>query len=93
VRLGAQLYLIEIKVLRRSRNAGEPGAGDHAASARDEGDGDARPSRTNPALAQLRARNYAAKYRGESGVAVHELGLVFCPRLRNLIQANWAKVT
>jgi hypothetical protein len=93
VRLGAQLYLIEIKVLRRSRNAGKPGAGDHAASARDEGDGDARPSRTNPALAQLRARNYAAKYRGESGVAVHELGLVFCPRLRNLIQANWAKVT
>jgi len=84
VRLGAQIYLIEIKVLRRGSVAGGDvaGGGDAAPST---------PSRPNPALAQIRARNYAAKYRGEPGVSVHELGLVFCPRLRSLIQADWAR--
>ena len=43
----------------------------------------------NPALEQIVARNYAAKYRGEPGKAVHELGLVFSRTTRNLIQADW----
>jgi hypothetical protein len=42
----------------------------------------------NPALDRIVARNYAAKYRGESGKVVHELGLIFSRATRNLIQAG-----
>ena len=44
----------------------------------------------NPALEQVRTRNYAEKYRGEPGKTVHELGLVFSRSQRNLIRADWA---
>jgi len=39
----------------------------------------------NPALDQIRNRNYAAKYRGEEGKIIHEVGLVFSRNKRNLI--------
>lgn len=44
----------------------------------------------NPALAQIKARKYAEKYRGEQGKTVHEVGLVFSKLTRNLIQADWS---
>ena len=43
----------------------------------------------NPALDQIIERDYAAKYRGETGKTVHEMGLVFSSTQRNLIGADW----
>jgi hypothetical protein len=39
----------------------------------------------NPALAQIIARDYAAKYRGQAGLTVHEIGAIFSRQTRNLI--------
>ena len=43
----------------------------------------------NPALVQIRVRDYSAKYRGLPGRGLFELGLVFDSQERNLIQADW----
>ncbi|WP_353258014.1 ATP-binding protein [Prochlorothrix hollandica] len=43
----------------------------------------------NPALEQLQQRQYASKYRGQPGKAVHEVGLVFSEAKRGLLQADW----
>ncbi|HPB76295.1 MAG TPA: PD-(D/E)XK nuclease domain-containing protein, partial [Chromatiaceae bacterium] len=47
------------------------------------------PAATNPALAQIRARDYSAKYRGLPGRGLFELGLVFDRQDRTLVQADW----
>ncbi len=39
----------------------------------------------NPALKQIQEKGYAEKYRGRAGVMVHEVGLVFSRKLRNLL--------
>ncbi len=39
----------------------------------------------NPALKQIQDMGYADKYRGETGVTVHELGLLFSKKSKNLI--------
>jgi hypothetical protein len=41
------------------------------------------------ALDQIREMDYAAKYRGEPGRTVHEVGLVFSRAQRNLVKADW----
>ncbi|NVZ08928.1 ATP-binding protein [Allochromatium humboldtianum] len=46
----------------------------------------------NPALAQIRARGYSAKYRGLPARGLFEVGLVFDPDARNLIQGDWVAV-
>ena len=46
----------------------------------------------NPALAQIRARGYSAKYRGLPAKGLIELGLVFDAGARNLVQAHWRQV-
>jgi hypothetical protein len=46
----------------------------------------------NPALAQIQARGYSAKYRGLSNKGLFEVGLVFDPQVRNLTQADWVAV-
>jgi hypothetical protein len=51
---------------------------------------DGATSDDNPALAQIVARQYAAKYRGEPGKQVHELGFIFSRSLRGLVRADWA---
>ncbi len=43
----------------------------------------------NPALEQIIARQYAEKYRRQTGQRVHELGLVFSRTQRGLIKADW----
>ncbi len=65
VRLGKNVYVMEIKVIKESDI-------DH-----------------NPALDQVQKMDYARKYRGEPGVMVHELGLVFSRAERNVIRADW----
>ena len=50
-------------------------------------DGDS--SDDNPALTQIVARQYAAKYLGEPGKHVHELGFLFSRSLRGLVRADW----
>jgi len=95
VMLGAQLYLIEIKVerdaaeLQTSGGAAAPhlGLNQQAADSKSSN-----PRRPNRALEQIRARDYSAKYRGEPGKSVHELGLIFCSKQRNIIQADWIKL-
>jgi len=42
----------------------------------------------NPALQQIRKKRYAEKYRGKVGIQVHELGLVFSRKLRNLLKCD-----
>jgi hypothetical protein len=46
----------------------------------------------NPALAQIQARGYSAKYRGQPGKGLFEVGLVFGRAERNLVQADWRAV-
>jgi hypothetical protein len=49
------------------------------------------PRRENPALAQIQARGYSAKYRGLPSKGLIELGLIFDRRARNLVRADWAQ--
>jgi len=49
-------------------------------------------ARSNPALEQIRARDYSEKYRGEPGKGLFEVGLVFSSEMRNLVQADWVDV-
>jgi hypothetical protein len=46
----------------------------------------------NPALAQIQARGYSAKYRGLPSKGLIELGLIFDRLERNLARADWASV-
>ena len=50
------------------------------------------PGDANPALAQIQARGYSVKYRGQPGKGLFEVGLVFSSAERNLIQADWHRV-
>ncbi|MFO7913451.1 MAG: ATP-binding protein [Desulfotignum sp.] len=70
VQLGSHIYIMEIKVVDA-----DPGKDKQIT-----GDPD-----TNPALAQIRRKKYADKYRGRAGIEVHEVGLVFSRKLRNLL--------
>ena len=54
--------------------------------------GPADPGGVNPALAQIQARGYSAKYRGAHGKGLFEVGLVFGRAERNLVQADWRAV-
>jgi hypothetical protein len=47
----------------------------------------------NPALEQIQAKGYSEKYRGQANRGLFELGLVFGRAERNLIQADWEKLT
>jgi len=42
----------------------------------------------NPALEQIKQRQYAAKYQG-SGKTVFQVGLIFNTQVRNLVQMDW----
>ncbi len=99
VKLADYIYVIEIKVRQRT----SPGWSASAAREQtlQEGESGTRtgapttppgspsPPATNPALAQIRARDYSAKYRGLPGRGLFELGLVFDSQDRNLVQADW----
>jgi hypothetical protein len=85
VKLAGFIYCIEIKVARGSGAARPPGA-DAADAEQTAGAAD------NPALAQIRARGYSAKYRGLAARGLIELGLVFDPQARNLVQGDWVAV-
>ena len=52
----------------------------------------AHPGGANPALAQIQSRGYSAKYRGQPGKGLFEVGLVFGRAERNLVQADWRAV-
>lgn len=43
----------------------------------------------NSALEQIKNMGYAKKYRGQKGVAVHEVGLVFSKAESNLVKFDW----
>lgn len=77
VKLEGFVYVIEIK-LRRGNNPPAPDSAPAAGS--------------NPALAQIQARGYSAKYRGQPGRGLFELGLVFDSQARNLVQGDWRRV-
>ncbi|NBC48884.1 MAG: hypothetical protein GVY22_13030 [Gammaproteobacteria bacterium] len=81
VKLAGFIYVMEIKVRR---------GGDAARPEREPEQGAHQPA--NPALAQIRARGYSAKYRGLPNQGLFELGLVFDSGARNLVQADWAQV-
>ncbi len=81
VKLAGYVYVIEIKV---QRDAGTTTPTLVAEPAGDDTE--------NPALAQIRARGYSAKYRGLPDKGLIELGLVFDRGARNLVQAHWAAV-
>jgi len=99
VKLADFIYVIEIK-LRHPTSAGlsVSGAGGQTLLEGESGTrtgapttfpGSPSPLATNPALAQIRARDYSAKYRGLPGRGLFELGLVFDTQERNLVQADW----
>ena len=46
----------------------------------------------NPVLAQIGARGYSAEYRGLPVTGWFEVGLVFDPMERNLVQVDWIVV-
>ena len=82
VKLADYIYVIEIKTQR--------GQGDAALPATEPAATDARLR--NPALAQIQARGYSAKYRGLPVKGLFEVGLVFDPAARNLARADWRAV-
>ncbi len=45
----------------------------------------------NEALAQIKLRNYAEKYRGITDKKVFEVGMIFSQEKRNLVQFDWLK--
>jgi hypothetical protein len=49
--------------------------------------------RTDPALAQIRARAYSDKSLGLASRGLFELGLVLDRRARNLVQADWVGIS
>ena len=48
---------------------------------------------SNSALEQIHKRGYSQKYQNEPGKGVFEVGLVFSSDARNLILADWRKIT
>ncbi len=90
IKLPGFIYVIEIKLQR------SPGRRQPVALAESPGDdAPAMPqlqAGANPALAQIRARDYSAKYRGLSHQSLFEVGLVFDSQARNLVQADWRAV-
>ncbi|MTW21641.1 ATP-binding protein [Allochromatium palmeri] len=100
VKLEGYVYVIEIKLQRGSRPARLSSGGTVHSDAETQAKPKGRQSRktddatptgepANPALAQIRARDYSAKYRGLSNKGLFELGLVFDSQARNLAQADW----
>jgi hypothetical protein len=82
--LADYIYVIEIKVQRGASDSAEAaGAGVPAQNA---------PVPDNPALAQIQACSYSAKYRGLSIKGLFEVGLVFDSQARNLVQADWVAI-
>jgi hypothetical protein len=95
VKLAGYIYVIEIKVRRGQLQAGRR-VGDLAeTTTRGAGDSDADPPdpANNPALAQIIARDYSAKYRGQPAKGLFEVGLVFDRQTRNLAEADWRALT
>jgi hypothetical protein len=78
VQLGSHIYVMEIKVV----DTGNAAAVDKVGNA---DTGMAGGPDVNPALAQIQQKGYADKYRGRPGIQVHEVGLVFNRKLRNLV--------
>jgi hypothetical protein len=91
IKLDGYIYVIEIKLHRVPASQATPALNAQAASGLDEPPSPA--FQANPALTQIHARNYSAKYRGLPSAGLFEVGLVFDPRERNLIQADWLPVT
>lgn len=77
--LDDNVYVMEIMVVDKAGEAGSQDAND--------------PALTNPALEQIIARDYAAKYRGQPGRQVFELGLVFGKAEKTLVQFAWRQVS
>jgi len=98
VKVSGYIYVMEIKVRRgggsdQMRALPELGAqADRLAGASPSSEQPRAVDTGNPALAQIRARGYSAKYRGLPSQGLFELGLVFDPDVRNLVQADWHPV-
>jgi hypothetical protein len=95
VKLAGYIYVIEIKVRRGQPQAGRR-VGDLAGTTPQGGgdsDSDQPDPASNPALAQIIARGYGAKYRGLPTRGLFELGLVFDRQARNLAEADWRALT
>jgi hypothetical protein len=84
IKLAGYIYVIEIKVQR--------GAGKPIETVETDAPAPAPAQSDNPALAQIQARGYSAKYRGLPVKGLFEVGLVFDPAARNLAQADWVAV-
>lgn len=90
LKLEGFIYVIEIKLQRGQTPARpvtplDPLSDDAASPLRLQ-------SGANPALDQIRARDYSAKYRGLPNQGLFEVGLVFERQARNLVQADWRVV-
>lgn len=81
LKLAGYIYVIEIK-LQRSPSPCEGAPGEGAVEP-------AIQSGDNPALEQIRDRDYSAKYRGLPSQGLFEVGLVFDSQVRNLVKADW----
>jgi len=78
VQMGSHIYVMEIKVVGTNK-------AENVDKAENADTGTAGGLDANPALAQIQKKGYADKYRGRSGIQVHEVGLVFSRKLRNLV--------
>ncbi len=92
VKLGNHIYVMEIKVIDMDEageagKAGKAGKADEAGKAGEAGEADEMDH--NPALEQIREKGYAQKYQGQAGISVHEVGLVFDRKIRNLVKWGW----
>ena len=95
VKLAGYIYVIEIKVRRGQSQAGRR-VGDLAETTTrggEDSDADSPDPADNPALAQIIARGYGAKYRGQPAKGLFEVGLVFDRQARNLAEVDWRALT
>ncbi|SLM33177.1 conserved hypothetical protein [Desulfamplus magnetovallimortis] len=80
VKLGNHVYVMEIKVMDQDNiNIIDTNNKMDALNPLENPD-------HNPALKQIQEKGYAEKYRGIKGITVHEVGLVFSKKLRNLLR-------
>ncbi|KAA6186746.1 ATP-binding protein [Thiohalocapsa marina] len=84
IKLEGYIYVMEIKLQRGP--AGPDSEQDSEQGAK------AGETTANPALAQIQARGYSAKYRDAPGKGLFEVGLVFSASERNLVRADWQRV-
>jgi len=87
VKLNSYVFVMEIKVIKGVVDLNQRGHEEHG----EERETKKKKETKNDALRQIQELNYAAKYIGQEGVSVFEVGMIFSMAERNLVAFDWVK--